>query len=320
MRMLTEANEIALQICPTVPIHSKGRLHNRCGTASKKYKQAKTARKVLAQWAAAPTDQAAAEMLTPAKAAHTKQLVETHQTEHADATRQEIAAALRKQLQKKIQQVNRDHMTHAAQIERHQQQEFADKHQKVANRMVTGTYMRKNSQALKYLEDERNNNTIVTGAACKDVIHSYITARAAAQGPTPPQRTNQHQNNQSSTPEPFPFTLPTAADRFTLEHPPPTTRSLHHIIQDPCTFKQCTSSLSNNKCPGPDGIVHEIIKALPDDCKQAIHMLFQVMWATGITPTAWKEITTVLLYKHKGSITTDELGWKIRYINSGRAW
>jgi hypothetical protein len=79
MRMLTDANEIALQICPTVPIHSKGRLHNRCCTASKKYKQAKTARKVPAQWAAAPTDQAAAAVLTPAKAAHNKELVETHQ-------------------------------------------------------------------------------------------------------------------------------------------------------------------------------------------------------------------------------------------------
>jgi exonuclease III len=36
MRMLTDAIDIALQICPTVPINSKGRLHNRCGTASKK--------------------------------------------------------------------------------------------------------------------------------------------------------------------------------------------------------------------------------------------------------------------------------------------
>jgi hypothetical protein len=303
MRMLTEANDIALQICPTVPVHSKGRLHNRCGTASKKYKQAKAARKVLAQWAAAPTDAAAEEVVASTKAAHTKQMIEAHQAEHADATRLETAAALRKQLQKRIQQINREHMTHAAQIERHKQQEFADKHQKVANRMATGTYMKKNSQALKYLEDERNNNNVVAGAPCKEVIHSYIAARAAAQGPTPRQSTNQQNSNHSSHPEPFPFTLTTAADKFTLEHPPPTTLSLHHIIKDPCTFKQCTSSLSNNKCPGPDGIVNEIIKALPDDCKQAIHMLFQIMWATGITPTAWKESTTVLLYKHKGSIT-----------------
>jgi hypothetical protein len=110
MRMLTEANDIALQVCPTVPIHSKGRLHNRCGTASKKYKQAKTARKVVAQWAAAPTEQAAAEVLIPVKAAHTKQLINTYQTEHSEATRQEVAAALPDQMQKKIQQINRDHM------------------------------------------------------------------------------------------------------------------------------------------------------------------------------------------------------------------
>jgi hypothetical protein len=43
-------------------------------------------------------------------------------------------------------------------------------------------------------------------------------------------------------------------------------------------------------------------------------MLFQIMWATGVTPTAWKESTTVLLFKHKGSIknlrTTEQLDWK----------
>jgi exonuclease III len=303
MRMLTEANDIALQTCPTVPINNKGKLHNRCGTASKKYKQAKTARKVTAQWAAAPTEQAATEVLASAKAAHTKQLIDTYQTENPEETRQDVAAAIRKRMLKKIHQINRDHMTFAAQIKRHKQQKFADQNQKVANRIATGTYMKRNSQALKYLEDERNNNTIVTGAPCKEVIHSYIAARAAAQDPASPQHTPQQQRSQSSAPEPSPFTLPTAADRFNLEHPPPTTCSLHHIIQDPCTFKQCISSLSNNKCPGPDGIVNEILKALPDDCKQAIHMLFQIMWATGITPTAWKKSTTVLLYKHKGNIT-----------------
>jgi hypothetical protein len=96
MRMLTEANNIALGICPTAPVHSKGRLHNRCGTASKKYKQAKATGKVLAQWAAAPTDEVAAEVVTLTKAAHAKQLIEAHQAEHACGTHAEIAAALRK--------------------------------------------------------------------------------------------------------------------------------------------------------------------------------------------------------------------------------
>jgi hypothetical protein len=212
---------------------------------------------VLAQWAAAPTDEAAAEVVTSAKAAHAKQLLEAHQAKHACATQNEVAAALRKHLQKKIQQISREHMTHAAQITRHTQQDFADKHQKVANRTATGTYMKKNSQALKYLEDERHNNNIVTAAPCEEVIHSYSAARAAAQGPKPPQRTNQQNSSHSSRPEPFPVTLTTAADKFTLEHLPPTTRSLHHIIPEPCTFKQCTSSLSNNKCPGPDRIMKE---------------------------------------------------------------
>lgn len=269
--MVVEANALALQHCPTVLANSKGRLHNRTRTDSKKYKRAKQARKTVAQWAAAADDEAAATVLATDKAAPARTMIAEHQEDHPEATRETTAAAVRKALQRQIQQINREHMTHAAQMERHRQQTFADTHQKLANKRATGTYVKPVSQALRVLEDERNNNTVVTGPRCKEVVQSYVTARASAHDPScqPPTRSTDTAVN-----EPFPFMLPTAIDRFTLEHPQPTARSLHHIRQDECTFRQCLNTLANNRCPGPDGIANEILKALPDECKQAIHLLF----------------------------------------------
>eukprot|EP00882_Tetradesmus_deserticola_P013816 GHRQ01014673.1.p1 GENE.GHRQ01014673.1~~GHRQ01014673.1.p1 ORF type:complete len:453 (-),score=51.05 GHRQ01014673.1:440-1798(-) len=298
--MVAEANALALQHCPTVLVNSKGRLHNRSRTDSKKYKRAKQARKAAAQWAAAADAEAAVTVLATDKAAHARKLIVDYQDAHPDATREATAAAVRKTLQRQLQQINREHMTHAAKIERHRQQTFADKNQKLANKRATGMYVKPVSQALRVLEDVRDNNNIVTGPRCKEVTQSYVTARASAHGhachATAP-------CTSTTTTEPFPFAMPSATDGFTLENPQPTTRSLHHIIQDTCTFTQCLNSLANNKCPGPDGIANEILKALPDECKQAIHLLFQIMWATGVTPKAWKCSTTIMLYKHKGRVT-----------------
>ena len=42
---------------------------------------------------------------------------------------------------------------------------------------------------------------------------------------------------------------------------------------------------------------------LPDDLKECIRQLFVIMWATGTTPTTWKESQTILLYKDKGEVT-----------------
>ena len=39
-------------------------------------------------------------------------------------------------------------------------------------------------------------------------------------------------------------------------------------------------TLSNNKSPGPDGIVNELLRMLPTDIHETIHMLFIIMWAT----------------------------------------
>jgi hypothetical protein len=58
---------------------------------------------------------------------------------------------------------------------------------------------------------------------------------------------------------------------------------LHSYILDSCNFQECLKSLTNNKAPGPDGIVNELLKAIPLEYHQTIHKLLIIMWATGIT-------------------------------------
>ena len=42
---------------------------------------------------------------------------------------------------------------------------------------------------------------------------------------------------------------------------------------------------------------------LPSEIQRVIHMLFIIMWATGVTPQAWKTSETVLIDKNKGEET-----------------
>jgi hypothetical protein len=94
------------------------------------------------------------------------------------------------------------------------------------------------------------------------------------------------------------FAAPDAKDPFTLCGVEEGRRRwLHESIADGAEFQRCVRTLAHCKALGPDGVVNEVIQALPPDALEAIHMLFQLMWAAGHTPDAWKESVTALLYK-----------------------
>ena len=108
----------------------------------------------------------------------------------------------------------------------------------------------------------------------------------------------------------YPWMDSQCEDPFLLETPitraENTTHSkrkwLHSSILDTCSFQECLQSLTNNKAPGPDGIANELLKHLPQEYKESLHKLFIIiMWATGLTPKAWKKSDTILVYKDKGS-------------------
>jgi hypothetical protein len=82
---------------------------------------------------------------------------------------------------------------------------------------------------------------------------------------------------------------------------PATREWLHNTIDDEVAFHACITSLARGKAPGPERVPNEVLLALPDVAKQALHNMTRIMWATGLTPDSWKASSTILIYKHKGS-------------------
>jgi len=87
--------------------------------------------------------------------------------------------------------------------------------------------------------------------------------------------------------------------------------------------KSAFNERSNNKSPGPDGIVNELLRMLPTEIQKNKHVLFIIMWATGFTPKAWKFSNTILIDKNKGDETEASSYCPIGlantlYINYGR--
>jgi hypothetical protein len=74
---------------------------------------------------------------------------------------------------------------------------------------------------------------------------------------------------------------------------------LHSSILDKSALNECIKTVSNNKSPGPDGIVNELLRMLPTEIQETIHMLFSIMWATGFTPKAWKISNIILINTNK---------------------
>jgi hypothetical protein len=46
---------------------------------------------------------------------------------------------------------------------------------------------------------------------------------------------------------------------------------LYSSILDKSAFSGCIKTLSNNKSPGPDGIVNELLRMLPTEIQETIH-------------------------------------------------
>ena len=68
-------------------------------------------------------------------------------------------------------------------------------------------------------------------------------------------------------------------------------------MDDAGLFQGLLNYLAKNKATGPDGVPNEMLQVLPCGLKEAIRMLFVIMWLVGRTPDAWEVSRTILLYK-----------------------
>jgi len=72
-----------------------------------------------------------------------------------------------------------------------------------------------------------------------------------------------------------------------VEIPPPTYNEINGVIQ----------KLRNNKAPGPDNIISELIKEGGHRLKHRIYMLILKIWDKEVIPVDWKDCIICPIYK-----------------------
>ncbi len=71
----------------------------------------------------------------------------------------------------------------------------------------------------------------------------------------------------------------------------------------PAIMHEALRRTPNHKAVGPDGVPCLVLKHMPQQFHEALHLLFQALAITRITPPSWLRSHTILLYK-KGDPTT----------------
>ena len=82
----------------------------------------------------------------------------------------------------------------------------------------------------------------------------------------------EHTENEPGNKPPYPFKL---QSKVTLDESGGTKDKnwLHFLILDKSASNKCIRNLRNNKSPGPDGIVNELLRMLPTEIQEIIHAL-----------------------------------------------
>jgi ribonuclease HI len=147
------------------------------------------------------------------------------------------------------------------------------------------------------------DDTVVTDPkAVMEAITKYYTPKMMPAAGAGSKTGLYHPSEQARS---YPWLSPNSPDRFDLATAVSSgaapRRWLHNELMDQQAFQACLKSLAHGKAPGPDQITNEMLNMLPPQGQELLHGYIQLMWATGYTPNSWKESTTVLLYKNKGT-------------------
>jgi exonuclease III/ribonuclease HI len=206
----------------------------------------------------------------------------------------EEATAVRRQ----VNGIDREHMRHADQVALKKLQRRMDEKPRAAHKAVLAE-PQDPSKPRGDLSILKNKQGVVSGDPdwIKRTVEDHYRDFQRAPGGS---KTGAYLPQQA--PPNFPWEAEGAKDRFHLETLATGRQRepLHERMQDKVMFRECVRTLSSGKAAGPDEVINEIIKILPHSVLDAVHDLFTVMWATGVTPNGWKESNTVLLYKDKG--------------------
>ena len=179
------------------------------------------------------------------------------------------------------------------------EQDMLDKKPKQAHRNIFGKGLQ-DAGPVNAVRDTLTGQVTIDPARVAEIVERDFSAQLK-----PPGGKKTGRYLPADAPRDYPWERATATDRFKVENDA-TGRSkrqwMHNSICDKTAFDECFRKMSNGKASGPDGVTNELLKMLPDDIKEILFHMHIFMWATGVTPDAWKVSNTVLLHK-KGDVT-----------------
>ncbi len=231
--------------------------------------------------------------------------------EHKSMPLRQQLKAIEKETQEQIAIIDKAYNSECDATARRTQQKKINKQPKQAHKENFKAVGRTSQQraGLKALQDPTTKQIETEPAKIARIIERSYTEILSAVGPKTGLYTPDHPRDypfqyRAGAGKPSdPFTLQTTITAMEDENKG-TRQWLHSSILDQAAFHECISALGKNKCPGPDGIVNELLTLLPPEMRSTIRMLFIVMWATGCTPQVWKTSNTSLINKEKGPETS----------------
>lgn len=213
---------------------------------------------------------------------------------------------IRSEINKEKFEIEREHPRWCRQKDKSRQRSLMATNQKLASKQATGRHKPTPKIALRVLKAA--HNTITTdGKEILGIVEAYEQQARAA--PEPNGKSGKYLPEDVTRDYPFDnCRMYCNRDDYKqyeglLQRTAPTKPRtwLHSCIDDAINFNDCIRSLKHGKTPGPDGVVNELLQVLPQAGKSAIHNVMKLMWATGLTPETWKESSTLLLFKNKGT-------------------
>jgi exonuclease III/ribonuclease HI len=307
--LLMKSLEIATQTCTTTPLHPQGPTHYYPrGVARKKWKiitekreVARRLRNMAAEDNAESTkmDRKHADK-APAGNPHRKvaENVAHCQQQHPELTQTGALLHMHKDLNRQLASINKEHAKLSEQAEIRKTRQQLDERQKTGNKIATGKAAWAPKSALRVLDTGAGTTSDPT--RIMQLIETYYQDKLCVPGGGI--KTGHYLPEEVA--RDYPWKSDPAHRMYQNLLPgseTPHREWLHDAIDDEVAFDTCLRSLAKGKAPGPDRVPNEILQALPDTGKQTIHNLVRIMWATGMTPTGWKESSTILMFKNKGT-------------------
>jgi len=226
-------------------------------------------------------------------------LIQGYTATHPHANADTAMRAVRKELNKEQGCIDKEHTKLSMQEAQQRTQKLMDEKQSIGNKQATGKWQPQARTNLRVLQTERGL------IADPDKIKAHIEAYYAPKLKAPGQGVKTGKYMPQEAARSYPWDTDAHCTQYkellTRQRSEAADAWLHEAIDDEVAFHTCLKTLARGKAPGPDNVSNEILQALPDEGKQAMHNLIRIMWATGLTPHSWKESMTILLFKHKGT-------------------